>query len=269
LGAKLWAGEKTGRYHADDLRRPAEALFFCLEFATGGEPMTITLYELAGAEADRRFSPYCWRSRLALAHKDLPVETLPWRFTEKERLKPTGPGRVPVIIDNDKWLADSWAIANYLEDAYPDRASLFGGAGGRALAGFFNNWVDAVLQPIAVRLVVLDIWEHVDERDKAYFRKSREDRFGMPLEQVQADRDQRVLQLRQALQPARMTLERQKFLGGEAPLYPDYILAGMFLWTRGISPFSLLEAGDPIAGWRERLLDLYGGMARRAKGYPV
>ncbi|HTZ77515.1 MAG TPA: glutathione S-transferase family protein [Stellaceae bacterium] len=231
--------------------------------------MTITLFDLAGAEPDRRFSPYCWRTRLALAHKRLPVETLPWRFTEKERIAPSGQGRVPVIIDADKWIADSWAIANYLEDTYPDRASLFGGEGGRALARFFNSWVDAVLQPIAVRLVVLDIWQHVDERDKAYFRKSREERFGMPLEQVQADRDQRVKELWQALTPARMTLERQKFLGGDTPLYPDYILAGMFLWTRGVSEFPLLESGDPIAAWRERMLDLYGGLARRAKAYAV
>ena len=52
--------------------------------------MTITLYDLAGAEADRRFSPFCWRIRMALAHKELPVETVAWRFTEKEALAPTG-----------------------------------------------------------------------------------------------------------------------------------------------------------------------------------
>jgi len=231
--------------------------------------MAITLYELAGAEPDRRFSPYCWRTRLALAHKRLPVETLPWRFTEKERIAPTGQGRVPVIVEGDRWISDSWTIAGHLEDAYPDRASLFGGEGGRALARFVNNWVDAVLQPIAVRLVALDIWKHLDERDKAYFRKSREERFGMTLEQVQADRDQRVTELRQALTPARLTLERQRFLGGTVPLYPDYILMGMFMWTRGISDFPLLEPDDPIAAWRERMLDLYGGLGRRAKGYPV
>ena len=47
--------------------------------------MAIELYDLAGAEPDRRFSPYCWRTRMALAHKGLEVETIPWRFTEKER----------------------------------------------------------------------------------------------------------------------------------------------------------------------------------------
>jgi hypothetical protein len=46
--------------------------------------MALILYDLAGAEAARRFSPYCWRSRLAIAHKELPVETMPWRFTDKE-----------------------------------------------------------------------------------------------------------------------------------------------------------------------------------------
>ena len=37
--------------------------------------MTITMYDLAGAEADRRFSPFCWRTRMALAHKGLSAET--------------------------------------------------------------------------------------------------------------------------------------------------------------------------------------------------
>ena len=48
--------------------------------------MAIQLFELGGADPARRFSPYCWRSRLALAHKGLAVETIPWRFTEKDAI---------------------------------------------------------------------------------------------------------------------------------------------------------------------------------------
>lgn len=44
------------------------------------------MFDLAGAESDRRFSPYCWRIRLALAHKGLELETISWRFTEKAAL---------------------------------------------------------------------------------------------------------------------------------------------------------------------------------------
>ena len=82
----------------------------------------LRMYDLAAAEPERRFSPYCWRSRLALAHKDLPVETIPWRFTEKEALAPSGQLLVPVLVDGDRWISDSWTIANYLEDTLSGHA---------------------------------------------------------------------------------------------------------------------------------------------------
>ena len=34
------------------------------------------LYDLVGEDPACRFSPFCWRSRLALAHKGLDVETI-------------------------------------------------------------------------------------------------------------------------------------------------------------------------------------------------
>ena len=43
----------------------------------------IRMYDLAGADPARRFSPYCWRIRMALAHKNLSVETIPWRYCDK------------------------------------------------------------------------------------------------------------------------------------------------------------------------------------------
>lgn len=41
--------------------------------------------------------------------------------------------QVPVIVDknkNGKWVNDSWTIAKYLEDTYPDRGRLFEGLSG-------------------------------------------------------------------------------------------------------------------------------------------
>ena len=48
--------------------------------------MPIKMYDLAGAEVDRRFSPFCWRTKMALAHKQLEVETIPWRYADKAAL---------------------------------------------------------------------------------------------------------------------------------------------------------------------------------------
>src|SRR5260370_35255465 len=87
--------------------------------------MAMTMYDLAGAEPDRRFSPYCWRTKLSLKHKGLDFETIPWRFTEKSVLAPYNSERVPVIVDSGRGGADSWTIANYLEDTYQDRPPLF------------------------------------------------------------------------------------------------------------------------------------------------
>ena len=42
----------------------------------------IKLYELVGADDKRRFSPYCWRVSMALAHKGLEVESIPWLYSK-------------------------------------------------------------------------------------------------------------------------------------------------------------------------------------------
>lgn len=227
--------------------------------------MTIRLYDLAGEDPDRRFSPYCWRIRMALAHKGLDVETVPWRFTEKEAIAFSGQGRVPVIVDGDRTVHDSWKIAEYLEEAYPDRPLLF--PGGPGAARFVNAWADTIQLPGMIRLIVADIEAHLHPKDKDYFRRTREKRLGAALEEIQADREERVKEFRSLLEPVRSTVSAQPYLSGDAPAYPDYIVFGAFQWARAISAFRLLLPDDPVAAWRDRMLDLFGGLARRAKGY--
>lgn len=226
--------------------------------------MSIILHDLAGADPDLRFSPYCWRTRMALAHKGLPVETIPWRFTEKDVIAFSGQGRVPVLRDGETVVSDSWAIAEYLEEHYPT-PTLFGGAMGRAHARFINAWADGVLIGAIARLIVRDILDVADAKDRAYFRSSREARFGMTLEALQADREQGVTAFRALLAPVRLVLRGQQWLGGAAPSYADFILFGTLQWPRCCSRFPMLAEDDPLAAWQERMLDLYGGLGRAAK----
>ena len=227
--------------------------------------MTIVMYDLAGADPALRFSPYCWRTRMALAHKGLAVETVPWRFTDKDVIAFSGQGRVPVIRDGETVVHDSWAIANYLEATYPDRPSLFGGTGGQAHARFINAWADSVLLGGIARQIIHDILLATDPKDQAYFRDSREQRFGMTLEAAQADgRANQLASFRDSLTPVRLVLRGQPWLGGEAPSYADYILFGTLQWPRCISRFALLADDDPVLAWQERALDLFDGLGRRA-----
>ena len=231
--------------------------------------MTLKLFELVGTDHTRPFSPYCWRTRMALAHKGLAAETIPWCFTEKDAIAPHGSEKVPVLLDGDMPVVDSWTIANYLEDQYPDRPSLFGGEGGRAMGRMLNWWGDVAVIGGMSPMIVADIPLNLKPVDAAYFRKSREARFGKPLEEVVADRDKTVEGFRKSLDPLRLTLKTQPYLGGEQPNYADYIVFGGFQWARVVSPFKLLAENDPVHAWRERLLDAFDGMARKSPGYAV
>jgi glutathione S-transferase len=231
--------------------------------------MTLKLYELVGTDENRPFSPFVWRTRMALAHKGLAAQSIPWCFTEKEAIAPHRSDKVPVLLDGEKPIVDSWVIANYLEDAYPDRPSLFGGEGGRAVGRMLNWWGDVTVVGGIFPLIVADIPGHLKPVDAAYFRKSREARLGKPLEEVTANRDKAVEGFRKSLDPLRLTLRSQSFLGGATPNYADYIVFGPFQWARVVSPFRLLEEGDPVYSWRERLLDAFDGMARQSPGHEV
>jgi glutathione S-transferase len=226
--------------------------------------MSIVLHDLAGADPDLRFSPYCWRTRFALAHKGLPVETVPWRFTEADVIGFSGQGKVPVIRDDGKVVFDSWAIAGYLEERHPT-PTLFGGAGGQAHALFLNSWADAVLIGPIARLIVRDLLDIIDPKDRDYFRSSRETWLSMTLEQVQAGRGERLAAFREMLMPIRLVLRQQDWLGGQAPSYADHIVAGTLMWPRCSSKFPLLADDDPVAQWFGRMLDQYGGLGRTAK----
>lgn len=226
--------------------------------------MTIVLYDLAGADPDIRFSPYCWRTRFALAHKGLPVETVPWRFTDREAIAFSGQEKVPVIRDGGKVVFDSWTIAEYLEDEYPG-PTLFGCPTGRAHARFINAWADATLVGGIARLIVRDLVDMIDPKDRDYFRSSREQRFGMTLEAVQAGRDEHLSAFRASLTPIRLVLRRQEWLGGAAASYADHIVAGTLMWPRCASRVTLLGADDPVAAWPRRMLGAYGGLGLQAK----
>ena len=123
----------------------------------------IKLYDLAGADENRRFSPYCWRIRMSLAHKGLEVDCVPWRFTEKEKIAFSGQERVPVLVDGDKTVSDSWNIAKYLETQYPDSPSLKL-ENGEVL--FLKFWTETVLHPGLIKLLLLDVHNSLTEKDK-------------------------------------------------------------------------------------------------------
>jgi glutathione S-transferase len=224
--------------------------------------MTILLYDLVGADAERPYSPHCWKTAMSLAHKGLDFKSVPTRFLEVPEVEGGVSKTVPVIRDGDHVVADSFAIALYLDAAYPDRPTLFGGKGGEAMARFVERWSQLTVHPYFGAAALMDIYERQDGANKSYFRDSREARFGKRLEEVAAARDGGLAGFRASLEPLRSMLGYQPFIGGASPLYCDYIVFGAFQWVRVMSPYRMLAEGDVVADWFERCLDLHGGMGR-------
>jgi glutathione S-transferase len=222
------------------------------------------LYDLAGRDPALRFSPRCWRTKFAFAHKGLAAETVPWRFREAAKLPQPNQGRVPVICDGSRVVHDSWDIAEYLEDAHPDLPSLFAGSGGRAHARFVNEWTESVVIPNILPMIVVELFQSVDPGDQPYFRENREARLGMTLEAAQSDRERRLPLFNAMLAPLRATLSQQPWLGGAQPSYADHIVAAAFMWPSCVSRFELLPANGPLFDWWQQVQSLYDGLAGKA-----
>jgi glutathione S-transferase len=224
----------------------------------------LELWELGGRD-DCRFSTFSWRTRLALHHKGLSFAVHPVAVSDKAAIGFSGQGKVPILKHDGRVIPDSWAIALYLEKEFPERPTLFGGEIGQTLTHVFNVWADRELIPALIPFLMRDVLDCVGEADGAHLRLQIESAMKKTLEDLSAGREQAVQAFRRKLQPVRKALETRNFLGGAAPAYADYVLFGLLQWARVISPAEVLEDGDAVAAWFERVLDLYDGVGRRER----
>jgi glutathione S-transferase len=227
-------------------------------------PMTAHMHDLTLADG-RRLSPWCWAAKLALAHKGLPFETTATRFIDIQAIKGGGFKTVPVVELGSDTVGDSFELALKLENDHPDRPKLFGGEGGVALSRFVQAQASFLLGKMS-RAMVLAIHDGLDEETQGYFRTSREKMFKATLEEVAAEPEKNLAAVKDSLTPLRILLRSQPFLGGEAPLFADFMIAGLFQWARVVGAVDYLAGEDRLAGWFGRLEERYGATLARTNG---
>ena len=226
--------------------------------------MTIQLFDLTDATRQVFFSPYCWRTRMALKHKDLAFESLPWHFTDTDKLPATSAKRVPIIVDGGTILGESGDIAAYLEKAYPDRPALFADDAARARAKFIEAWCVTSLFPTLRPIAVPAVFEIIAEKDKVYFRESREKMLRVKLEELSTDPAGEADAMNNALAPVNAALGEADYLAGIHPDYSDYILFGTLMWPYTVCRENPLDMSSPAGQWFDRMLDQFDGYARNA-----
>ncbi|MGF9562391.1 glutathione S-transferase family protein [Neorhizobium sp. JUb45] len=225
--------------------------------------MTRILYTLRGKDEGRPFSPHSWKVLMALSHKGLDFVERPTPFTAIPALENGFSKTVPILRDGEVLVADSFDIALYLEEAYPDRPSLFGGEGGKALSRFVERFSQSTIHPAVTAIAVSDIHDMLEDEDQRYFRRTRETFLGRTLEEMRTGREAAIAAFAPKLEPLRQMLSYQPFLGGGGPLFADYILFGALQWLRITTGADVFNSDDPVRDWFERCLDLHQELGRR------
>lgn len=220
------------------------------------------LYDLCGRDERLRFSPYCWRVHMSLAHKGLAYRTEAWRFQEKDKIAFANHDKVPVLVDGETVVTDSFEIMRYLDQTYPE-APLLGEGQSYQRALFFKLFVERSVAPALLRIVVMDLLEAIHPDDRGYFRETREAALGVRFEKLH-DPAQGRAQLEQALAPVNASLKQSAFIDGAAPGGADYLLFGSLMWAHVVSKEALFDDQAPIAAWFEKMLEVHDGMAGKA-----
>ncbi|MEN8656407.1 MAG: glutathione S-transferase [Marivita sp.] len=98
-------------------------------------------------------SLYCAKLRILFRHKQIAFEEAPppGGGGSAEYLSIVPSGNIPALVDGDLVLTDSEAIAEYLEEKYPERPMLPETQVGRALSRERSRFADTRLEP-ALRL---------------------------------------------------------------------------------------------------------------------
>jgi len=184
-------------------------------------------------------------------------------MSDKAAIAFSGGKTVPVIRDGDTVVRDSWKIAEHLEDKYADKPSLFGGPIGRGVTQALNTWTDRALIPAMMPVIVADIHDRIDAADQPFFRQMFEGFLKSTLEETRSKPEELGKRLERVVEPWQAALKRQPFVCGNTPAYADYILFSVFQWARITSLQDVLKDSDPLHAWRERMLDLHDGFARK------
>jgi glutathione S-transferase len=91
-------------------------------------------------------SPFCAKARICLAVKGVSFRRLTLTVRGLRRLRALNPlGRVPVLEHDGRVIADSTAIAHYLEERFPEPSLLPADPAARAYCALVEDWADESL----------------------------------------------------------------------------------------------------------------------------
>ncbi|TFY78069.1 hypothetical protein EWM64_g5940 [Hericium alpestre] len=234
----------------------------------------LILYDIPSTSEIGAWSPNTWKARLVLNIKELPYETI---WVEYPDIKPTclrigaaptatvqkpdgtseAQYTLPVLQDPNTGavISDSFDIAVYLEDTYPDTLALFP-PGSRALLYLFSEtWFEKVGMALWFPLAIAGA-DKMHASSREYYVRTKSAIVGKPMtefrpqgdagEKVWTDALAALSQVRQWIDK-NGTGDKAKYVLGETFSYGDVFIVGWLAYYRSIVGVSSREWGDLMA----------------------
>jgi glutathione S-transferase len=234
-------------------------------------------------------SHYCEKIRLILDYKGLPyrkIEVTPG-IGQLELYRLSGQRQVPVLKDGTEVIADSSAIARYLDQRYPERPIIPSDPKQRALCFLMEEWADESIG-LKARKVMIGAFNQNPAFRKAWLPTSTPDFLKTLVESVPREAldvlglgtgfgPDAVKSAREAMQQnlesLSVLLRDSSYLLGDEPTLADFAVAGLTMYIKFPAgaylnlPEALKGLGVPgladdpayelFWAWRDRLYTTY------------
>lgn len=214
--------------------------------------MSLILYEVVD-HTGMPFGQFGLRTRMALGFMGVSFDAIGVQLSDITALGVGSHAKLPILVDNETIVEDSWSIAVYLSEKYPQRPALFGSSIALAMTHHFNAWMDQTVVPTIAPLVITDVVERLDARDAEHLRAGFERMFRQSIASLSHEREARRQKIRRILGPVRSSLKTRAYIAGDGPRYPDFVFFSLFKWLDLMADFDPLEGDEVIGEWRERM----------------
>ncbi|MBX2864971.1 MAG: glutathione S-transferase family protein [Leptolyngbyaceae cyanobacterium MAG.088] len=230
-------------------------------------------------------SHYCEKVRLILDYKQLPYKTVEVTpgVGQVELFRMSGQRQVPVIKDGATVVADSSAIATYLDNTYPERPVLPADEAMRGLCLMLEDWADESIGPNARKAMIGAFNQHPSFRTSLLPSSTPDivkglvsavpgdllNLLGTGVGFGPDDIKTATLSLQNALTSICGVLSKHPYLVGAQPTLADFAVAGISMYLKFPAqryvdlPAGLSEKGVPGLAdnpdyelfwtWRDRL----------------
>ncbi|KAF5341601.1 hypothetical protein D9758_014088 [Tetrapyrgos nigripes] len=226
---------------------------------------TIIFYDFPSKNGS--WNAFALRIRLALNYKGLPFETVWVEYPDVEAtlkaagIPPTtkwpdsGKPRytLPAIVDPSTGtaLADSLAIAEYLDKAYPDKPLLMP-SNTRALQVAFEEAVPSSIGPL-FQFILIKLCDVVNPASEEYFRRTRASLFGKSVEDLVPKGESVKVEWKKVedgFGKIAGWMKEDKFIMGDTASFADFVI-GAFLIMSKIAWGEDSQEWKDIAGWHD------------------